>query len=65
MKITGEMVKKMCDEFDEIDSLIPDNLKEAHKDAILYGKGCFIVDEKGITPVGQGELHKELKGIKQ
>jgi len=57
MSIIGGMVKKMCDEFDEINSLIPDNMKEAQKDAILYGRGCFIVDKDGVTPVGQGALY--------
>jgi len=60
MIITDEMVKKMCDEFDEIDSLIPDDLKEAHKDAIIYGRGCFIIDKDGITPIGQGEIYRGL-----
>ena len=60
MIITGSMVKKMCDELEKIDSLIPDNLKEAHKGTILYGRGCFIVDKDGITPIGQGELYKNI-----
>ena len=60
MIITGDTVKKMCDEFDEIDSLIPDNLKEAHKDAILYGRGCFVVGKDGVIPIGQGGLYKSI-----
>ena len=55
--------KKMCDEFDEMDSLIPTNMKEAHKDAILYGRGCFVIDEDGITPIGQGEVNRGLNEI--
>tara|TARA_R110002124_G_scaffold72511_1_gene194026 strand:- start:200 stop:406 length:207 start_codon:yes stop_codon:yes gene_type:complete len=63
MIITDEMVKKICDEFDEIDSLIPESMKQAHKDSILYGEGCFVVDENGITPIGLGAIYKELKGV--
>ena len=61
MVITDEITKKMLDEIDELTSLIPDNLKDPYKDAILYGKGCFVVDEDGITPIGQGKMRKEIK----
>jgi len=54
----------LSDEFlspliDELLGLIPDDLKDAHKDAILHGKGCFIVNADGITPISQGKLYKD------
>lgn len=52
--ISAELMEPLINELME---LIPDNLKEAHKDAILYGTGCFIVDKDGITPINQGEIH--------
>lgn len=61
MIITDDMVKKICNEIDEIDSLIPDNLKEAHKDVILYGRGCFVIDKDGVTPIGQGVIQMKNK----
>lgn len=42
---------------DELTELIPDDLKEAHKDAILHGRGCFVVNAEGITPINQGDIY--------
>jgi len=55
--ISAELMEPLINELME---LIPDNLKEAHKDAILYGRSCFIVDKDGITPIGQGEINRGL-----
>lgn len=52
--ISAELMNPLISELME---LIPDNLKEAHKDAILNGNGCFIVDKDGITPISQGEVY--------
>jgi len=56
--LTAEFLSPLVDELWE---LIPDDLKEANKDAILHGKGCFVVNTDGITPINQRELYKALK----